>query len=80
MKIPKKDEYIKFKTFGRKMKSLFLVHANFESILPSENKGKQNPNDSYTKKYQKHVASSYGYKLVLVDDQVINSVSLLNHS
>ena len=41
MKIPKKDEYIKFKTFGRKMKSLFLVYANFESILPSHLKIKE---------------------------------------
>ena len=32
-----------------------------------ENNGKQNPEESYTNKYQKHVACSYGYKLVCVD-------------
>ena len=29
---------------------------------------KQRPNECYTNKYQKHVACSYGYKLVCVDD------------
>ena len=35
----------------------------------AENDGKQNPEKSYTIKYQKHIACSYGYKLVLVDDK-----------
>ena len=42
---------------------------NFESILEPENNGKQNPDESYTGKYQKHVASSYGYKLVFANDK-----------
>ena len=33
-----------------------------------ENNGKQNPEDSYTNKYQYHIACSYGYKLVSADD------------
>ena len=33
-----------------------MISADFESILMSEDNGKQNPNDSYTNKYQKHVA------------------------
>ena len=37
-----------------------------------EGNGKQNPNESYTNKYQKHVACSYGYKLVYVDDKFSN--------
>ena len=35
--------------------------------MPEDN-GKENPEGSYTKKYQKHIACSYGYKLVCVDD------------
>ena len=31
--------------------------------------GKQNLNESYTNKYQKRVACSYGYKLACVDDK-----------
>ena len=34
-----------------------------------ENDGNQNPKDSYTKKYQKHIICSYGHKLVCVDDK-----------
>ena len=30
---------------------------------------KPNPNEPYTNKYQKHVACSYGYKLVRIDDK-----------
>ena len=33
------------------------------------NNGKQSPKESYTNKYQKHIACSYGYKLVCVDDK-----------
>ena len=40
----KKGEYIKFKNFGRKIKSPFRTYADFESILASEDKEKQNPN------------------------------------
>ena len=42
---------------------------DFESILVPEDNGKQNPNEAYTNKYQKHVACSYGYKLVCVDNK-----------
>ena len=67
--IPKKGKYVKFKNFERKIKSPFMIYADFESILGPEDNGKQNPNEFYTNKYQKHVACSYGYKLVCVDDK-----------
>ena len=37
-------------------------------ILVPEDNGKQNPGNSYTNKYQKHVACSFGYELVYADD------------
>ena len=40
-------------------------------LVPEDNK-KRNPK-SYTKKYQKHIACSYGYKLVRVDDKFSKS-------
>ena len=50
-----------------------MIYAHFESILVPEDNGKQNPNESYTSKYQKHVACSYGYKLlVCADDKFSN--------
>ena len=53
----------------KKMKSLFMIYADFESILVPGNNGKQNPEEPYTNKYQKHIACSYRYKLVCVDDK-----------
>ena len=67
--MPKKGEYVKFKTVKRKIKSPFMIYADFESILVPKDKVKQNPNESYTKKYQKHGTCSDGYKLAWVDDK-----------
>ena len=39
IKMPKKGEYIKFKNFERKIKSPFLIYADFESILVPEDNG-----------------------------------------
>ena len=53
----------------RKIKSPFMIYADFESILVPEDNGNQNPDESYTNKYEKYVACSHGYKLVCVDDK-----------
>ena len=37
-------------------------------MVPEDN-GKQNSDETYTSKFQKYVACSYGYKLVYVDDK-----------
>ena len=42
----------------------------------AEDIGKQNPNEFYTNKYQKHVACSYDYKSVCVDDTFSKPVKL----
>ena len=39
-----------------------------KGVVP-ENNAKQNPEESYTNKYQKHIACSYRYKLVCLDDK-----------
>ena len=64
--MPKKSEYVKFKNFERKIKSSFRIYTDFKSILVLQDNRKQ---ESYTNTYQKHVACSYGYKLVCVDDK-----------
>ena len=64
--MPTDGEYVKFKNYERKSKSPFKIYPGFESILVSENNGKQNPEESYTNKYQKGIASSFGHKLVCV--------------
>ena len=40
IKKPKKTEYIKFKNFGKKIKSPFMIYPDFESILVPEDNGK----------------------------------------
>ena len=67
--MPRKGEYTKFRNFKTKIKSPFMVFADFESIQVPEDNGKQNPDEPYTNKYQKHLACSYGYKLVYIDDR-----------
>ena len=68
IKIPKRRKYVKFKNPGRKIKPPFTIYVGFESLLVTAGNGKQNPNESYTNKYQTHVAYSYGYKFVCLDD------------
>ena len=67
IKMPKKSEYVKFKNFERKINPLFMIYANLESILVSEDNEKQNWNESYTNKYQEHIAFRYDYKLECAD-------------
>ena len=69
IEMPKKGEYIKFKNFERKLKSIFMIYADFESLLVPQGNGKQKLTEFYTNKYQRHVACSYGYKLLCVDDK-----------
>ena len=57
-------EYVTFKNYKRKTKSPFMIYADFESILVSEDNEKPNPDKFYTNKYKKNAAYSYGDKLV----------------
>ena len=50
-----------------------MIYAGFESILVTEDNVKQNPIYCDTNKYQKHVACSYGYELVCVNDKISKS-------
>ena len=52
----------------KKIKSLLKIYADFKSILVQEDNGKQNLDESYSNKYQKHIACSYDYKLVCVSE------------
>ena len=63
--MPKKYEYIKFINYERKIKSSFIIYVYFESILVSEDNRKQNPEESYRNKYQKHIACSHGYNVLM---------------
>ena len=46
-----------------------MIYADFESILASEDNDKKNLDEPDTNNYHKHVAVSYSYNLVCVDDK-----------
>ena len=76
IKLPKKGEYDTLKNHKRKIRSLFIIDADSGSILVPEYNGQQNPDESNikyqqtnTEKYHKHVAFSYGYKLVCFNEK-----------
>ena len=54
-----------------------MIYAEFESILVPKDNGKQNQKESYTNKYHKQIACSYGQILVCFDDKL---VSLLRYT
>ena len=66
----KKGEYVKFKNYEIKIKSPFMIYADFGSMLVPENNGKRNPKESQTNIYEKHIDHNYSYKLACVDDKV----------
>ena len=71
IKMDKKGESVKCKTYMRKTKLPFMIYADFEKNLVLENNGK-NQYESYTNKYHKcqnHVGCSFVYKLLFVGDQ-----------
>ena len=63
------DETFIFNNYERKIKSPFIIYGDFESIMVPEDNRKQNPDGSYSNKYQKNLACSYDYKLVSVYDK-----------
>ena len=73
IKMSKEGEHVRFKNHERQIKSPFMDYADFEGKLVPEDSGKQNANNSYRNKYQKHVACSYGFKLVFADDKFSKS-------
>ena len=50
IKMPKKGEYFRFKNDKRKIKSPFMIYADFESIQVPEGNGRQYLEDTYTNK------------------------------
>ena len=71
IKMDKKGESVKCKTYMRKTKLPFMIYADFEKNFVLENNGK-NSYESYTNKYHKcqnHVGCSFVYKLLFAGDQ-----------
>ena len=75
--MPEKDEYIKFKNYGKKIKSPFMFYGDFESILVQDNNVKQNLEEfmqANTKNVLLEVMAINYYVLI------ISFVSLFKHT
>ena len=59
--IAKKGENDKFNNYARIIKLKVMIYVDFKSILLPKNNRKQNPDESYTNKYQTHVRCSFGH-------------------
>ena len=75
--MPKKGEYVRFNNFERKIKSTFMVYVDFENTLVPKDNRKQNPDESYTNKYQKICYLQLWLQISMV---MISLVSLLSHA
>ena len=68
IELPKKGTMLEFKNYHRLEKVPFLVYADFESFIKPLDTCDLNPEDSYTKQYQKHEPPSFCYYIKCFDD------------
>ena len=68
--MPKKGTMLKFKNYHRGEKVPFIIYADFESCIKSIHTCDLNPENSYTKQYQKHEPISFYYYVKCFDSKV----------
>ncbi|XP_065640538.1 uncharacterized protein LOC136073101 [Hydra vulgaris] len=73
IQLPKPNTMIEFKNYNKSMRVPFVVYADFESFIKPINTCSPNPNESYTKQYQKHTPSSFCYYIKCFDEKIYQS-------
>ena len=68
--MPEKGTMLKFKNYHRGEKVPFVIYADFESCIKSIHTCDPNPENSYTKQYQKHEPISFYYYIKSFDSKV----------
>ena len=68
--MPKKGTMLNFKNYHRGEKVPFVIYADFESCIKSIDTCDPNPENSYTKQYQKHEPISFYYYIKSFDSEV----------
>ena len=68
--MPGEGTTLSFKNYNRSMRVPFIVYADFESFIKPIDTCGPNPENSYTKQYQKHTPSSFCYYIKCFDDEV----------
>ena len=68
IELPEKGTKISFQNHNRSMRVPFIVYADFESFTPQLSACQSNPNESYPKRYEKHIPSGFCYHIKCFDD------------
>ena len=72
--MPEKGTYLKFKNFVHSEKVPFIVYADTEALIKEMYNCDPNPNESYTKKYQKHEPISFSYYIKCFNNNVCTPI------
>ena len=70
IEMPEKGKILKFKNCCNSEKVPFVIYADTESLIKPIQCCEPNPQNSYTKKYQKHEPISFSYYIKCFDDNV----------
>ena len=68
IRMPKEGSIVQFQNYHKQMPAPFVMYADFEAITEKVYGCQPDDAKSYTDKYQKLTACSYGYKLVCCYD------------
>ena len=71
--MPEKGKILKFKNYCNSEKVPFVIYADTESLIKPIQCCEPNPQNSYTKKYQKHEPISFSYYIKCFDDNVFKT-------
>ena len=71
--MPKEGTILRFKHHERSEKLPFIIYADTEALIKEMQNCDPNPQNSYTKKYQKHEPISFSYYIKSFDDNVYES-------
>ena len=71
--MPEKGTILRFKHHERSEKLPFIIYADTEALIKEMQNCDPNPQNSYTKKYQKHEPISFSYYIKSFDDNVYES-------
>ena len=68
IELPEKGTKISFQNHNRSMRVPFIVYGDFDSFTPQLSTCQPNPDECYTKRYQKHTPSGFCYHINCFDD------------
>ena len=72
--MPEKGTMLNFKNFPHSEKVPFIIYADTEALIKEMHNCDPNPQNSYTKKYQKHEAVSFSYYIKCFDNSVCEPI------